>query len=82
MKNWIGRLVAGWFGPKFVRRHITTLLGLLAGLLMPHAVKYGIPTESVDAFLSSLEAILLPLALYVVGLLYDGKPETPKIINK
>lgn len=82
IKSWFASLVAGWFGPSFIKKHVTTLLGVLAGLLVAQASKAGIPTENVDQLMKALENFLVPFLVYLLGLLFDGKPETPKVVNK
>ena len=81
MKNWIANLFLGWFGPSFIGKHVTTLVGIVVGLLAPHAIAAGVSVQSLDDLKKVLIAILLPVALYFISLFKDGKPEIPKIVK-
>lgn len=82
MKNWISNLFLGWFGPSFIGKHVTTLVGIVIGLLTPYAVAAGVSVQSLEDLKSVLISILLPVALYLLSLFKDGKPEVPKIVKK
>jgi hypothetical protein len=78
--SFLSKLFFKYFGPSFIRKHITTVLGFLAGYLA--SLGLNIDGRIIDQFIGSGTEIIIALVLYFTGAVIDAKPETPKIINK
>lgn len=82
--NFIYSLLAKFIGPKFVIKHVTTLIGMLSGLILGFVAKNNIAIDpaTLEQFLSSSKEIIIAIALYLLSLAIDAKPETPKIVKE
>jgi hypothetical protein len=82
MKNWVTSILAKFFGNGFIKKHVTTLIGFIAGYLYVLGQKAGIDEHTTKTLIEALTEYVLPLALYFLSLLIDARPETPKIVKK
>lgn len=82
--NFIYSLIAKFVGPKFIIKHVTTLIGMLSGLILGFVAKNNISIDPVilEQFFSSSKEIIVAIALYLLSLVIDAKPETPKVIKE
>ena len=82
--NFIYSLIAKFIKPKFIIKHITTLINILSGLILGFVAKNNISIDPVilEQFFSSSKEIIVAIALYLLSLVIDAKPETPKVIKE
>jgi len=78
--NFLSKLFFKYFGPSFVRKHITTLVGALAGLIA--GLGLHIDPAIIEKFVSSGSEILVALVLYFLGVAVDAKPDTPSLVKE
>lgn len=77
--NFLSKLFFKYFGPSFIRKHVTTVLGLLAGYIA--SLGLGVDKSVLDQFIGSGAEIIIALVLYFTGAVIDARPETPKIVK-
>lgn len=69
ISNFIGKNMAKWIGPSFIKRHVTTLFVYIGALLARPELQ--IPQEEAGKFVESGSSILYYLGIYLVAFLTD-----------
>lgn len=84
VKKILGGFFYKWFGTGFIRKHITTALASLGGLLAVYlkSNNVDIDSELFNRWLHDTSEVLIIVISYIIGLLIDLKPSTPKVVKE
>ena len=83
-KNILSGIFYKVFGADFIRKHVTTLIATLGGIIEVYVKTHGIDIDSnlLARWLHDTGNISFIFIAYFVGLLFDLKPSTPKVVKE
>ena len=84
MKSFFVNIIVKMFGADFIRKHVTTLIATLGGIIEVYVKTHGIDIDSslLARWLHDTGNISFIFIAYFVGLLFDLKPSTPKVVKE
>ena len=84
MKSFFVNIIVKMFGADFIRKHISTLIVTLGGVIGVYFKTHGIDVDSslLARWLHDTGEILILVISYLIGLLIDLKPSTPKVVKE
>lgn len=84
MKSFFVNIIVKMFGADFIRKHISTLIVTLGGIIGMYFKTHGIDVDSslLARWLHDTGDILVIVVSYLIGLLIDLKPSTPKVVKE
>lgn len=84
MKSFFVNIIVKMFGADFIRKHVTTLIATLGGIIGMYFKTHGIDVDSslLARWLHDTGDILVIVVSYLIGLLIDLKPSTPKVVKE
>lgn len=84
MKSFFVNIIVKMFGADFIRKHISTLIVTLGGIIGVYFKTHGIDVDSslLARWLHDTGEILIIVISYLIGLLIDLKPAAPKVVKE
>ena len=84
MKSFFVNIIVKMFGADFIRKHVSTLIVTLGGIIGMYFKTHGIDVDSslLARWLHDTGDILVIVVSYLIGLLIDLKPSTPKVVKE
>lgn len=84
MKSFFVNIIVKMFGADFIRKHVSTLIVTLGGIIGVYFKTHGIDVDSslLARWLHDTGDILVIVISYLIGLLIDLKPAAPKVVKE